>query len=45
MQQKVFNPELKRRKRDGYEEGDYLQFHTMSALEFIKHEDPIQCLG
>ncbi|ANB11460.1 Spb1p [Sugiyamaella lignohabitans] len=44
-QAKVFNPELKRRKRDGYEEGDYTQYHTMSALEFIKHEDPIQCLG
>ncbi|CAN6612469.1 27S pre-rRNA (guanosine(2922)-2'-O)-methyltransferase [Trichomonascus vanleenenianus] len=42
---KIFNPEKKIRKRDGYEENDYTQFHTMSALEFIKHLDPIQCLG
>jgi AdoMet-dependent rRNA methyltransferase SPB1 len=42
---KVFNPEVKRRKREGYEEGDYTQFHTMSALDFVKDEDPIKCLG
>uniref|UniRef100_A0A060TAL0 ARAD1D20416p n=1 Tax=Blastobotrys adeninivorans TaxID=409370 RepID=A0A060TAL0_BLAAD len=42
---RVFNPEKKTRKRGGYEEGDYLQHHTMSALEFIQDADPIKCLG
>lgn len=45
MQAKVFNPEKKKRKRDGYEEGDYTQYHTISAMEFIKVDDPIQALG
>lgn len=44
-QAKVFNPEIKKRKRDGYEEGDYTQYHTTTALEFIKEEDPIEALG
>lgn len=44
-QAKVFNPEKKKRKRDGYEEGDYTQYHTTTALEFIEVEDPIQALG
>ncbi|KAK9235695.1 Spb1 C-terminal domain-containing protein [Lipomyces kononenkoae] len=42
---KVFNPEKKKRKRDGYEEGDYTQFKTMSVLDFIKQNDPITALG
>lgn len=42
---KIFNPEKKIRKRDGYEDGDYTQYHEMSALEFVKSTDPIQCLG
>lgn len=42
---KVFNPEKKRRQRSGYEEGDYLLYHTMPLLEFIKNEDPINTLG
>ncbi|KAK9448421.1 Spb1 C-terminal domain-containing protein [Limtongia smithiae] len=42
---KVYNPEKKKRKRDGYEEGDYLQFKTMSAMDFIKGIDPIAALG
>lgn len=45
LQSKVFNPEVKKRKRDGYEEGDYTQYHTIPAMEFIKVEDPIQALG
>lgn len=45
MQSKVFNPEVKKRKRDGYEEGDYTQYHTTPAMDFIKVEDPIQALG
>lgn len=44
-QAKVFNPEKKKRKRDGYEEGDYTQYHTTTALEFINVEDPIEALG
>lgn len=42
---KVFNPEKKRRQRSGYEEGDYLLYHTMPLLEFVKNEDPINVLG
>jgi len=42
---KVFNPEVKKRKRDGYEEGDYLQFKEAPVNEFIETTDPIQMLG
>ncbi|CDR41222.1 CYFA0S06e04236g1_1 [Cyberlindnera fabianii] len=42
---KVFNPEKKRRKRDGYEEGDYLQFKTVPVMEFVREDDPIDVLG
>lgn len=42
---KVFNPEVKKRKREGYEEGDYTQFHESSASDFIQTEDPIAMLG
>lgn len=42
---KVFNPEKKKRKRDGYEEGNYIQHKTMSVLEFIRNIDPIASLG
>jgi AdoMet-dependent rRNA methyltransferase SPB1 len=42
---KIFNPEIKRRHRTGYEEGDYLLYHTMPLLEFIKDNDPINTLG
>lgn len=42
---KIFNPEKKRRQRQGYEEGDYLLYHVMPLLEFIKNEDPINTLG
>ena len=42
---KVFNPEKKKRKRDGYEEGDYTQFKEISAYEFIENADPIALLG
>jgi AdoMet-dependent rRNA methyltransferase SPB1 len=45
MEAKVFNPEKKKRKRDGYEEGDWTQFHEVSVTEFIESEDPIQLLG
>ena len=42
---KVFNPEKKKRKRDGYEEGDYTQFKEVLASEFIQTSDPIAVLG
>ncbi|KAF5605473.1 SPB1-like protein [Fusarium pseudocircinatum] len=42
---KVYNPEVKKRKRDGYEEGDYTQFKAMPASEFIQTTDPIAVLG
>ncbi|EGP83762.1 uncharacterized protein MYCGRDRAFT_87701 [Zymoseptoria tritici IPO323] len=42
---KVFNPEIKKRKRDGYEEGDWTQFKECSASEFIQTNDPIAVLG
>lgn len=44
-QAKIYNPEKKTRKREGYEDGDYLQFKRISALEFVKTDDPITCLG
>ena len=42
---KVFNPEKKKRKRDGYPEGDYIQFKEASASNFIQTSDPIAMLG
>ncbi|KAK6462732.1 AdoMet-dependent rRNA methyltransferase [Scheffersomyces coipomensis] len=45
MEAKIFNPEKKMRQRQGYEEGDYLLYHEMDFLEFIKNEDPINTLA
>ena len=42
---KVFNPEKKKRKREGYEEGEYTQHKEISATEFIHTTDPIAILG
>ncbi|KAI9795741.1 MAG: AdoMet-dependent rRNA methyltransferase spb1 [Piccolia ochrophora] len=42
---KVFNPEKKKRKREGYEEGDYIQFKEAPVSEFIQTTDPIAMLG
>lgn len=42
---KVFNPEKKKRKRGGYEEGDWTQFHEATVAEFIETPDPIAMLG
>lgn len=42
---KVYNPEIKKRKRDGYEEGDWTQFKEVPAFEFIQTTDPIAILG
>ncbi|EAQ90618.1 hypothetical protein CHGG_02553 [Chaetomium globosum CBS 148.51] len=42
---KVYNPEVKKRKREGYEEGDYTQYKEIAASEFIQTIDPIAILG
>ena len=42
---KVFNPEKAKRKREGYEEGNYTQFKEISVTEFINTTDPIAILG
>ncbi|KAJ5098476.1 Spb1 C-terminal domain-containing protein [Penicillium argentinense] len=42
---KVFNPEKKKRKREGYEEGDYTQYKEIPVTEFINTTDPIAILG
>lgn len=42
---KVFNPEIKRRHRQGYDEGDNLLYHEMAIMDFIRDEDPINTLG
>lgn len=42
---RVFNPEKKKRKREGYEEDDWTQFHEAPASEFIQTQDPIAMLG
>ena len=41
----VFQPEKKRRKRDGYDEGDYTLFKKASAAQFVRSQDPIAFLG
>ncbi|KAI9831334.1 MAG: AdoMet-dependent rRNA methyltransferase spb1 [Sarea resinae] len=42
---KVFNPEKKKRKREGYEEGDWTQFKEAPVSDFIQTTDPIAMLG
>ena len=42
---RVFNPEKKKRKREGYEEGDYTQHKELPVTEFIQTTDPIAILG
>jgi AdoMet-dependent rRNA methyltransferase SPB1 len=42
---KVFNPEVKKRQREGYEEGNYTQFKEVPASDFIQTADPIDILG
>ncbi|KAF9069148.1 Spb1 C-terminal domain-containing protein [Rhodocollybia butyracea] len=41
----VFQPEKKRRKRDGYEDGDYTLFKSLPISEFVHSSDPISVLG
>lgn len=42
---KVFNPDVKKRKREGYTEGDWTQFKEIPVSEFIQTTDPIATLG
>ena len=42
---KVFNPEKKKRKRSGYEDGEYTQFKELYAKDFIQTTDPISILA
>ena len=42
---KIYNPEKKVRKRQGYEEGDYLLYHHKPIMDFVRCEDPIEMLG
>ncbi|KAG0708967.1 Spb1 C-terminal domain-containing protein [Suillus ampliporus] len=44
-QANVFQPEKKRRKRDGYDDGDYTLFKKASASDFIRSADPVAVLG
>lgn len=41
----VYNPEKKRRQRDGYADGDYTLFHAASVSDFIKGSEPVAILG
>lgn len=41
----VFQPSKHRRKRDGYDAGDYTLFRTVSAATFVKGTDPVSVLG
>ncbi|KAF8641171.1 hypothetical protein AX17_000806 [Amanita inopinata Kibby_2008] len=45
VQANVFHPEKKRRKRDGYADGDYTLFKTVSATDYVKGSDPVSVLG
>ncbi|KAJ7225420.1 Spb1 C-terminal domain-containing protein [Mycena pura] len=45
VQANVFQPEKKRRKRDGYDDGDYTLFKAIPVAEFIRSPDPISVLG
>lgn len=41
----VFQPEKKRRHRDGYQDGDYTLFKASPVETFIKGSDPVAILG
>jgi AdoMet-dependent rRNA methyltransferase SPB1 len=36
----VFMPEKKRRRRDGYDDGDYTLYKTLSAVDFVNPTTP-----
>ncbi len=41
----VFQPEKKRRQRDGYTDGDYTLYKETGAADFIRCPDPVAFLG
>jgi AdoMet-dependent rRNA methyltransferase SPB1 len=41
----VFQPDKKKRHRDGYKEGATTLFNSISALDFLKVEDPVGALA
>lgn len=45
MEAKIYNPEKKVRKRQGYDEGDTLLYHETPLMDLVKTEDPITILG
>ncbi|KAI0313545.1 FtsJ-domain-containing protein [Amylostereum chailletii] len=45
LQANVFQPEKKRRKRDGYQDGDYILFKKVPVSDFVRSSDPISVLG
>ncbi|EJD52173.1 FtsJ-domain-containing protein [Auricularia subglabra TFB-10046 SS5] len=45
VQENVFQPEKKRRQREGYADGDYTLFKQCNAAEFVRAPDPIAVLG
>lgn len=42
---KVYNPEKKRRQREGYEDDSIVQHKTYPIMDFIRDEDTIDILG
>ncbi|KAI1367514.1 Spb1 C-terminal domain-containing protein [Xylaria arbuscula] len=42
---RVYKPEVKKRKRGGYEEGDYTLYREVPASEFVESTDPISILA
>lgn len=44
-QANVFQPEKKRRRRDGYDDGDYTLFTKISASDFVRGLEPVNVLG
>ncbi|KAJ7293683.1 FtsJ-domain-containing protein [Mycena rebaudengoi] len=44
-QANVFQPEKKRRHRDGYADGDYTLFRSIPVAEFVRSPEPISVLG
>jgi AdoMet-dependent rRNA methyltransferase SPB1 len=44
-QQNVFQPDKKRRHRDGYADNDYILFKQIGVAEFIHSSDPVTILG
>ncbi|KAG8219893.1 FtsJ-domain-containing protein [Butyriboletus roseoflavus] len=45
VQANVFQPEKKRRRRDGYDDGDYILFTKTSASDFVRGFEPVNVLG